>query len=91
MIYPVVSHAMWSAVVRMIIASAIVARIVVVLAVMSATIAAIVMGATKVVMIVVGIGDVHTEIPIITTCIDGAIEILRSYKTTVLRVAQYVT
>lgn len=83
------TYAVRTTVVRVVVATAIITGVVVVCAVMSATIRPVMIGTTKVEMIVIGIRDVDAEVPPPATGIDGAIEIIGSQKTAVLRVAQH--
>lgn len=90
MIHLTVSYIVRAAIVCVGITSAIITCIVIVLPIMSTAITAIMVGTAKVIMIMVYICDINTEVPIVSTRIDRAIEILCPQKAAVLRVAHYV-
>lgn len=57
-------------------------------AVMLSTVAAIVVGTREVIVIVVGIDQMHAEVPTVAVGIDGATEVLGLHKPSVLRGVQ---
>lgn len=68
----------------MFVASAIIAHIIMMRAIVPAYIRAVVIRTGKIEMIVVGIRDINTEVPTVSTGIDGAVKILRLHKAGIL-------
>lgn len=84
-----VADAVVAVIVRMFVASAVIAGIVVMGAIVSAAISAVVIGTREVEMVVVGIVDVYPEVPTVSTGIDGPVEVIGLYEAGILAAAQH--
>lgn len=73
----------------MFVASAIIAHIIMMRAIVPAYIRAIVIRTGEIEMIVVGIRDINTEVPTVSTGIDGAVKILRLHKASILSATKH--
>lgn len=71
----------------MIVSIAIITYMVIVVAVVPAMIRSIVMWHAIIEVVVVGIGDINTEVPSITACVNRAEEIISLHEPAILRIA----
>lgn len=73
----------------MFVTSAIIAHIIMMRAIVPSYIRAVVIRTREIEMIVVGIRDINTEVPTVSTGIDGAVKILRLHKAGILSATKH--
>lgn len=74
---------------RMLVTSTIIACIIVMCTIVPACVCAVVIWTGEIEMIVIGIRDVNTEVPTVSTGIDGAVKILRLHKAGILSATKH--